>query len=227
MAEMLSIQESVGKYLEKTSRHQRMCHKVAGAQKYAEAINSDYKGLVEKNTMYREAKYEKFHAYDLMILNNNNMDDGVRTVFEKCSQYDRENPADLVLHLIFPDGTFGKFVRNNIFKESVIVEQLVVRLESLGKDHSLASVSNILKKSLREMGKSILAYHEAVRHEKIAKTELELSKDRLRKQYEANYLDARKELGRKVASQLFPTKISYKKVEKELGTVDTESSQAA
>jgi len=219
MAIMLRISDSVGIHLMKANRHKRFCYQVSGAQKYAGTIEPFYDNLEEKNKIYRDEMYTRLHTQDIMTMRNSQLDDGVRTVYEKCKQYDRMNPNGTVLLQIFPNETFGGFVRNNIFEESAIVEQIVVRLEKLGKGHPLFAEIEPLQKLIREMEKSIQKLFNAKRQEKIAKTEMELAKADLRKQYEGNYLDARKELGKKAASQLFPSK-SYKKMEVESEQTD-------
>ncbi len=206
MATMIRKTESVGKHLFKVNRHVRFCYQVNGAKKFAKAIEPVYTGLEKKNKLYREAMYGRVHRHDVMTMRNGQLDDGVRTVHEKCKQHDREYPINAVLQKIFPNETFGDFINNNIFDESLIVQQLIVRLEKLGKDHPLYSLAEYLRKLIREMKKSIQIYHDAVQAEKISKIELELAKEELRKQYEVNSLDAQKDLGKKAASQLFPSK---------------------
>jgi hypothetical protein len=226
MTVLLNEYDSVGKCLMFTFRHRSLCNRIPGGKKYAEAIVSHYMVLEDKIREFREVTYHRLHCRDLLEQHNQNMDDGVRTVYEKCKQHDRENPDDQILSLVFPETAFGPYVRNNIFKEPAIVEQLVVRLESLGKEHPMYAVAGLLKKPLREMRKAILAFREGERHEKIAKTERDLSKGDLVKQYRTNYFDACKDLGKKKASQLFP-RTPQKKTEPVPGLPADNNAEAA
>lgn len=204
MATMLRFEDSVERHLEATGRHQRLCRQVNGAQKYAQAIEPQCAAVHEKNIQYQKTVTARIHAYDDLVLHNRMEDDGIRTVFEKCNQYERENPGDPVLHIMFPHETFGEIVRKNMFKEPDTVEQLAAKFETLGENHALYPLAAFLRGHIAGMRQSVEAYQEAVRNEKVAQAQVEMAKNYLRDQYEANYLDARKEMGRKHAEYLFP-----------------------
>lgn len=52
--------------------------------------------------------------------------------------------------------------------------------------------------------KAIKAYEESIKQLKTTQAEEDIAKATLRRQYEINYLDARKQLGKTLAERLFP-----------------------
>ena len=226
MARMLRSADSADKHLDATRRHIRLCNQVTGAQKYAKAIQPQYAALTEKHAQYKQVIDNRIDAYDDMILHDREQDNSVRTAFERCKQYERENPNDPVLHIIFPHEKYGELIRKNLFKEPNSIEQLAVKFESLGPKHKLFPIAAYLRKYIACMRKSVRAFREALRKEKVAQAQEEMVKSELRTQYEANYLDARKDMGRVHADSLFP-KLAQKPVIPEANEPEAESAQAA
>lgn len=226
MANMLRFTDSADRHLDATRRHIRLCNQVPDAHKFAVAIDPRYKALQVADEQYREAVYNRVDAYDDMIHYDRNLDNGIRTVYEKCNQFDRDNPGSNVLHLVFPNGTFSEYIRKNMFKEPTYVEQLAVKIESLGKNHTLFPLAAYIRRHILRMRKAIVVYNEALRNEKVVQAEEEVVKGNLRAQFEANYLDARKESGRTYADSLFP-KMRHKPVTPPAEEPDEEVAEAA
>lgn len=226
MARMLRFADSADKHLDATRRHMRLCNQITGAQKYAQAIQPQFTALEEKDAQYQQAVDDRTDAYDDMILRDRELDNAVRTAFEKCRQYDRENPNDPVLQVIFPHETFGELIRKNLFKEPNSIEQLAVKFEGLGPKHKLFPLASYLRKYIACMRKSVRAFREALRKEKVAQAQEEMAKSELRTHYEANYLDARKDVGRVHADSLFP-RLTHKPVIPVVDEPEEESVEAA
>ena len=205
MAIMLRDKESTDKHLNAGRRHIRLCKQVKGAEKYASNMETAYSQLVNKKKLTEEKSDARVYAYDDMIFRDMDLDNGVRTSFEKCKQFDRDNPGQAVLNKIFPEGKFTVITNVERTKEPDVVEQLAVRFENLGGDHPLYGTAAYLRERITASRESINAYYEAIRGQKVAEAEEEIAQADFRRQYEANYLDARKEFGRTMAERLFPS----------------------
>jgi hypothetical protein len=95
---------------------------VKGAEQLAAAIEPAYQELLQKQAATR-AKFEaKQYALDDLIFRDADLDDGVRTAFEKATQFDRENPGAKVLLKVFPGGTFSEITRAERAKEPDVVD---------------------------------------------------------------------------------------------------------
>lgn len=205
MGSTIKPSSSVDVHLNSTQRHIRLCYQIPGAKTYAEAIEPKYSDTEQKHRDYKEACYACDHAHDLIVYHNNKLDDGVRTAFERCKQHDRENPNSPVLGRIFPKRTFGEYIRNSMFEEPNKIEQLAFCFEELGEEHALFPTAEYLRNLILTARDSFTQFYEEERKESIAKAALLLSKADIRDQFETNYLDARKEFGKKMARHLFPS----------------------
>lgn len=92
-----------------------------------------------------------------------------------------------------------------IFRDADLVEQLAVRIESLGEEHALNTVAADLRDKAEVSRAANTTYLEAIRSQKVAEADEEIAQANLRRQYELNYLEARKTLGRAIAERLFPS----------------------
>jgi hypothetical protein len=146
----------------------------------------------------------KENAYDDMVLSDRILDDEIRSTFEGCKKYDRDHPAEQVLTKIFSDKKFGEMVRLPYPAEISEANKLVLRLESLGAEHSLnPSVANLNAK-IDAAANALTAQSTTIRDEKMAEAEVDIAKEALVRQYELNYLDARRKYGKTTAEKLFP-----------------------
>ena len=174
----------------------------------------------EKDQVLQETKILREDRYDDMLMADNQLDDSVRNLFRRCEEYDRTHPGELVLLQIFPDGKFSQIVNMNREEEPAVVEKLAMRVENLGEKHPLYASAQELRSWINASRKAIRAYQESVQVLKVAETECEIACATLRQQYENNYLDARKLMGKTLAERLFPTLIAKGKSDKP--SVDTE-----
>ena len=204
MAKLINYKDSTNKHLNYANRHIRLCRQVPGADKYVTVIQPYVDELTLKHTETLEKKMLRNAAYDDMVLADMLLDNAVRTSFEKCKQYDRENPGNSVLLQIFPEGTYGDIIKMPMTKEPNEVEKTAVHFENLGESHTLYGQASVLRELINAVNNAVNAYNESIRQLKISEAEEEISKETVRRQYEVNYLDARKELGRVNAEMIFP-----------------------
>ena len=204
MAKMLLSRFSAERCINLAWRHQRLCKRVVNDAKIASQIKPAISLCKTKMELLTKKKEGREIAYDDLVLSNNALDDEIRSVYENCNQYIRNHPADLLVNQIFPDGKFGDLVRLPFEQEIIEAEKMVLRLLSLGEEHQLHSWVEKLNYKISEGKKAIKAESTANKAEKNAKTEVNIAKDKLIRQYEHNYLDARKKYGNFTANKLFP-----------------------
>ena len=205
MAQLLYPRDSTQKHLSATRRHLRLCKQVKNTQGLVKQITPAYELVREKDQVLQETKILREDRYDDMLMADNQLDDSVRNLFRRCEEYDRTHPGELVLLQIFPDGKFSHIVNMNREEEPAAVEKLAMRLENLGEKHPLYALAQELRTFINASLKAIRAYQESVQVLKVCETECEMARTALRRQYEVNYLDARKQLGKKLAERLFPS----------------------
>ncbi|MEQ9438721.1 MAG: hypothetical protein RIG62_06715 [Cyclobacteriaceae bacterium] len=204
MAQLLYPRDATRKHLEATRRHTRLCRQFNGTQFLIDQIQLPYNALADKQAVTQKKEVLRQDCYDDLRIADNHLDDQVRLVFRRCEEHDRAMPAEAVMPRIFPEGKFGHIVNMNLQEEPDMVARLALRLEDLGKDHSLFPLAKVLHDQVAASRKAMKAYDNAVNQIKISEAEEEIARSTLRRQYENNYLDARKQLGKIRAERLFP-----------------------
>jgi len=204
MAQLLYERQSTDIQLNATRRHMRLCRQIKGGETYAARIETYQKDLEEKQKITDKARLEKESAYDDVILNDKDLDNSIRTLYEKCKQYDRDNTGRPVLNQLFTDGKLSTIIYAHVENEPDMADQLLARLAALGANHVLNEQSPAIKASIDKCRTVLVVYHNAIKLQKDAEAAEEISKSNLRRQYEFNYLDLSKELGKNAANRLFP-----------------------
>lgn len=213
MAKLLNTNDSASRCLSWIRRHQRLTKQVVNDTELIQQIQESYDTLKEKVQIHEGKELIREDAYDDLLLSDRNLDDTIRTAFEKCKQYDRDNIGERVLIKIFPDEKFGDIVRLPFAKEVNEVDQIVVRIENLGEEHELYPLAAGIKEKAVTCTNAIQAVENAIREIKIAEAEVDIAKEALIRKYESNYLDARKKYGRRTADKLFPSIYSNKNIQ--------------
>lgn len=221
MATLLNDRDSTARHLDLTRRHVRLCRQVKGTGPLATAIEAVSQALLQKQAATKTKFDARQDALDDFILRDLELDDGVRTAFEKCKQFDRDNPGTPVSLKIFPDGKYSDLTRIERTKEPDVIEQLAVRFESLGATHALYPVAADLRVKISASRTALTVYQEAIRNHKLAEADEEIAQANLRLQYENNYLEARKIFGRTASDRLFP-RHSRESADEEPGEPDGE-----
>ena len=213
MAILLNLHDSASRCLNVVRRHQRLIKQVVNDNELIQKVQPDYDVLSEKVQNREEKEIIRENAYDDLVLADRNLDDSLRTVFEKCKQYDRENLSERILIQIFPDETYGDLVKLPFAKEVDVINKIAIKLESLGTGHTLYPLRDLLKGKSQLCETAIQSVEDAIREIKLAEAEVEIAKNTLIRCYEANYLDARKKYGRSTADKLFPKVYNRKTTE--------------
>lgn len=205
MARLLYQRDSAAFMLNAIRRHQRLCRTHPSGNVFITSIQPFADTLKSKADLYEVAVNGAQNAGDDVLLADNDLDNTVRNVFDDCRKYDRSHSEGQVLGKIFKDGTFSEIVRMPYKDEPNEVEKIAVKIESLGNAHQLYPLAALLRASVAKVRTAIEAHKTAIRESGATAAELEISKADAVRAYEANYLDARKTLGRANAERLFPS----------------------
>lgn len=204
MAQLLYARDASRKHLSATRRHIRLCRQFNGTQFLVDQIQLPFTALKDKQAATLKKEEQREDRYDDLLIADNQLDDQVRFVFRRCEEHDRTMPTESVMPRVFPEGKFGHIVNMNMQQQPDMVDKLAMRLEDLGKEHALNLLATELRKQVANSRKAIKAYEDAIKQVKTAEAEEEIARATLRRQYENNYLDARKQLGKIRAERLFP-----------------------
>lgn len=204
MAQLLSSSYSAKKCNNAGRRHQRLSKQVIEDKTLPDKLDAPIALCKAKMKVLDEKKEFREDAYDDLVLSDRFLDDEVRSLFEECKKYDRNNLAELVLRKIFPDEKFGEIVRLPIAIEVSEVEKIILRIENLGAEHSLVPYVSTLKDKIGVAENAQGVYSTTIREEKMAQAEVEIAKQALIKQYEHNYLDVRHKYGKAMCEKVFP-----------------------
>ena len=204
MAQLLYERDATRKHLSATRRHMRLCRQFPGTQFLMDSIQLPYSVLRDKQTATQRKEELREDRYDDLLIADTQLDDQVRLVFRRCEEHDRALPTEAVMPRIFSEGKFGHIVNMNLREEPDTVMSIVLRLENLGKEHPLYPLAKNLRTQIATSRKAIKAYEEMVSQVKTCQAEEQIARATLRRQYENNYLDARKQLGKIRAERLFP-----------------------
>jgi hypothetical protein len=203
MARLIYKQDTLASHKRLTRRHIRLCGQVKGGAPYAQAIQPKLDHLLQAEQALSAADEMSENAYDDLILKDSELDNAVRTLFERSKQYDRENGGNVSV-LLFPDLTFSDIIYISYSEEPKKVSSLIQKLESLEQGHELRSLIDVLQQKVDAVNAALDARQQAAGNIRRCEVEVELAKNEIRAQYETNYLDARKLLGKQIAESLFP-----------------------
>jgi len=148
MAQLLYDRHSTRTHLNIVRRHIRLCRQVKGTEALITSIEPAYSVLLEKQKATSQAAQDREVAYDDVLFNDNILDDKVRSAFDQCKQFDRDNPGRSVLQLIFTDGKFSNIVNAPLTKEPDQVAQIITRIEALGTSHQLNRLTAYLQEGI-------------------------------------------------------------------------------
>ena len=206
MASLILTGDSLPRHKEMTRRHMRKCSKTPGAAPYGERIKPLYDKLSGLQSELDKVKLEIQDGYDDIELADTFLDDAVRDLFDLITIADRNNTGMPLLPKIFPEGKFGYIVDSPYAIEIDEVKKIIDRLNEADTDNSYTDNRAKLSENMQDVEQSIEVLKEKLKSHNAIKSETEIVKSDLRWQYEVNYLDARKQMGRKRAELLFPKK---------------------
>jgi exonuclease VII small subunit len=108
-------------------------------------------------------------------------------------------------------------------EESKKVSSLIQKLETLEPSHELRSLAGNLQQKVDAVNAALNTRQQAADTVRKCQVDLELAKNEVRAQYETNYFDARKSLGKYITESLFPKVVRRKsKSEEEAPDSETE-----
>lgn len=203
MARMIADRDSTDLHLNQARRHERLARRYR-QEAFATAIRTAIDPLAARMKATGEQDLERQGAYDDVLAADADLDDAIRSLFNSAEIHERENPGSNTLMRLFPEGRFTDITALAVAQEPAAAEALATRVESLGETHALAAHAAKLRTLAAIVRSSLTAQTDAIRALKIAEAEEEIAQAVLRRQYEVNYLDARKNLGRTLAERLFP-----------------------
>jgi hypothetical protein len=205
MPDLLRDEDSSDRHLQAVYRHQRLVRRIKGGAAFADRIEAPRKKLEATQRKRLDAELAVDVAQDDLKLRDEELDDRVQTAFERARQYDREHLGEAVQAMLFPDGKFTPITMATAgTAQPDLVEQLVARLEKLADSHPLREGIEGLRQGAMECRQAEAALRTAKQTHGLARADEELEQGTVRAQYEANYLDLRKQFGKKLAERLFP-----------------------
>ena len=220
MASLLLSSDSLPRHLEIARRHMRKCSKTPGAAPFGENIKPLYDKLVAIQSKLDQAQSDIQDGYDDIELADTLLDDTVRDLFDLITIADRRNTGMPLLPKVFPTGKFGYIVDSPLAAEIDEVKKIIDRLKEADNEGKYTDNITKLTENMTGVEQSIEALKTKMDSYKSVKSETEITKSDLRWQYEVNYLDARKQMGRKRAELLFPKKSnSSKTIEEETAEI--------
>lgn len=204
MARLLAERDSTLLHLTLARRHERLARRYR-QDALADIIKASAKTLKDKADLAEERDLDRQAAYDNVLAADADLDDAVRNLFNAAEIHDRQNLAGPVLATLFPEGGFTAITDEPLAQEPATVTALATKVESLGAQHALAAHAALLRTAAKGVTDALATQEQAIRASKTADAEEEIAAAALRRQYEGNYLDARKSLGRPLAERLFPS----------------------
>jgi len=203
MARMLADRDSSALHINQARRHERLARRYR-QEAIADAIRGPIAALKAKSDATDERDLERQGAYDDTLAADADLDDGIRNLYNSAEIFDRGNPGAITLATLFPDGRFTDITQLPLAQEPAAAEALATKVDSLGADHALAPHAGKIRVVAEAVRTALAALGDAIRALKMAEAEEEIAKNAVSRQYEGNYLDARKTLGRALAERIFP-----------------------
>jgi hypothetical protein len=167
--------------------------------------------LVAIQSKLDQAQEEIQDGYDDIELADTLLDDTVRDLFDLVTIADRRNTGMPLLSKIFPEGKYSYIVDSPLAVEINKVKKIIDRLNEANTDGKFTDNIDKLTQNMSGVKQSIEAQKTNMETYKSVKSETEIIKSDLRWQYEVNYLDTRKQMGRKRTELLFPKKSTVQK----------------
>lgn len=203
MARFLADRDSTALHLQTARRHQRLARRY-GLSTYASDMQPHITALKARAEEYEERELDRQAAYDELQAADSDLDDTVRNLHSAAQSYDRDHLGANTLISLFPDNRFTSVTALPITQELTAIEGLITRLSALPAQHPLASFITKLQSGKEAVRAALAAQSTAVIARATADAQEELAQAALRRQYEINYYNAAKQLGKAGAEKLFP-----------------------
>jgi hypothetical protein len=197
---------------------ERACHLCGqagnGAQKYSALLMQARNALEQWRKTASAKELERVVAYDAAIQANRTLDDAVRSAFDACRMYERNNNYIPVVEKAFPGGVFTPVVRAPRINQPDLVREVIACLRQIDPEHSeLCAIASDLETALTFVVRVRESLGQKTRDAGEAQALEKLGKKEFVEAYNAIYHQACADLGRKRADILFPVIRSGRKQE--------------
>jgi hypothetical protein len=184
-------------------RHIRLCGQFKDTAKYGQAMQSKLTALDEKEQERKAAEDLCEDALDDLTLKDATLDNAVHNLYDYVNIYDRENLMQYVT-VLFPTHRFTDITNLSAAKEPLEVARLIEKLQNFGETELVTSYVYTLTTAMNDVNAALEARRVATENLRRKQGLEELARNDVRMQYELNYLEARKDLGKQKAELLFP-----------------------
>jgi len=204
MARLLYLTDATPFCVRTALRHIHLCNQTKGCEQFGTTILPVCRNLQDKRKISDDADEKCSFSLDLVHLREREVDDTIRSGFNKCKDYDNEHAGENVLNAVFPTRTFSEFVSLPYVKKPAEAKLIAQRFEHLGATHALYPQTTLLGDRTTSLEQALVADKTAKDALKKATGDEGIARTELMHAYENNYLDARKFLGNKQVEKIFP-----------------------
>lgn len=203
MARLLYPRDSAKFILNGCRRHVRFCQQNPLGAPYILPIQTPVKVLQTKEDLLEDAKTHREDTYDDVMLGDFDLDTTIKSTSETSKAYMLKHSTDLKVQQLFPNG-YSEITKTPYALEPDKADAVASMIESFGTEHELFPLAAEIRKETANVRAKIVTMKEAIRLQKAAEAEVEIAKLDVIRAYEANYLNARLQLGVMAAERLFP-----------------------
>jgi len=221
MAQALTDQHSNRVVGTSSLRHIHISRQVKGADVFAANIQPVYDNFSVKEKARQAISLELSYKLDTVILQESFLGDRIRDLSQDCQRYDRDHPGLTVTPLVFTKIP-SEIIHAASDKIITEAENLIVRLNELEADHVLKSNIEPIQTCIDECKAAQKEYDVVLVQETKAKTDQDVAKKLLIRQYEQNIYAASAKFGKTFANRLFPKLNKIRKKKNNKDTDDTE-----
>jgi hypothetical protein len=192
----------------------RLCTQNLNGQKYSNLLKLFYDDFEDKSSAYKKAAKESTFAFDTGKLRDAELDGVLRDVNGRAKEYDRNHPGSSMEEMLFPEG-LTEVVDMSDNAEPEEARSISQKIKSLGAEHVLFPFAASIDAAITACETAFAGIVTANKAEGNAKTDFEIAKLKLVKQYNDNFFIAAHDVGKAYAEKLFPKLRKPKKEEPE------------
>lgn len=205
MAVMPNESYSSSRLLSIGHRFIRLCMRAGGdLQTYWTVIQDELPNLTRKAMEAQESRIEADSAFDISEQSFRQLNNAVKTAFEKCGQYDREHPAGSLLIKVFPERKFSSIVHAPKSKRPELVRQIANRIRFLEPETCVMQIARYLENAVAAVLQAQSDLFQKLRDHDDAFTRELIARKHFVDQYAATYYNMCRDLGKRQADNLFP-----------------------
>ncbi len=196
--------DSVARHVDAALKHEQLCRQNGKSENYISLMVPVREALEKAYADLKAAIQERTTANDMVWQCDTKLDNVLRKLHNRASEYDRSNPGKNVRELFFPDGKLYPVISMPFREEPDTAGQIANMLEKLGTDHPLHFLVEEIRGAIAKSKAAISDYEKTLNKVAYAQTAVYVAKGNLRRRFEANYYIAALEFGKDFAEKLFP-----------------------